>query len=88
MNSACQTLTVITINAIAIVNGAVNVAWCCGFYPAKSLNGPSSRILNGPGTKSRLFEGPKKSRAPQKVKILCKGPFRILELGPFSDLAG
>jgi hypothetical protein len=33
-------------------NGAVNVAWCCGFYPAKSLNGASSRILNGPGTKS------------------------------------
>jgi hypothetical protein len=22
------------------------------------LNGASSRILNGPGTKSRLFEGP------------------------------
>ncbi len=42
-------------------NGDVNVAWCCGFYPAKSLNGPSSRILNGPGTKSWLFEGPKKS---------------------------
>ncbi len=29
---------------------------------AKSLNGASSRILlHGPGTKSRLFEGPKKS---------------------------
>ncbi len=69
-------------------NGAVNVAWCCGiypakllngassvFYPAKSLNGASSRSQNGPGTKSRLFEGPKKSRAPQKVEILCKGPF-------------
>ncbi len=27
-------------------------AWCCGFYPAKSLNGASSR------TKSWLFEGP------------------------------
>jgi hypothetical protein len=26
-------------------------------YPAKSLNGASPRILNGPGTKSRLFEG-------------------------------
>ncbi len=35
------------------------MVWCCGFYPAKSLNGASSRILNGPGTKSRLFEGPK-----------------------------
>jgi hypothetical protein len=38
------------------------VAWCCGFYPDKSLNGASSRILNG--------------------------PFRILELAPFSDLSG
>ena len=34
------------------------------------------------------FKRPKKSRAPQKVKILCKGPFRILELDPFNDLAG
>jgi len=31
---------------------AVNVALCCGFYPAKSLNVASSRFLNGPGTKS------------------------------------
>ncbi len=42
-------------------NSAVNVAWCCEIYTAKLLNGSSSRILNGPGTKSRLFEGPKKS---------------------------
>jgi len=31
------------------------------------------------------FVGPKKSRAPQKVEILCKGPFRILEMAPFCD---
>ncbi len=36
---------------------------------------------------SRLF-WPKKSRTSQKVSILCKGPFRILKLAPFSDLAG
>ena len=34
------------------------------------------------------FLGPKKSRAPQKVKILCKGPFRILEMAPVSDFQG
>jgi hypothetical protein len=28
------------------------------------------------------------SRAPRKVKIFVPGPFRILELAPFSDLAG
>ena len=27
-------------------------------------------------------------RAPQKVEILCKGPFRILEVAPFSDFQG
>jgi hypothetical protein len=31
---------------------------CGEIYLAKSLNGASSRILNCPGTKSRLFEGP------------------------------
>ncbi len=36
------------------------MAWCCGIYPAKSLNGARSRILYGPSTKSRLFEGQKK----------------------------
>ena len=34
------------------------------------------------------FLGPKKSRAPQKVEILCKGPFRILEMAPVSDFQG
>ncbi len=42
------------------------MAWCCKFYPAKSLNGASSRILNGPGTKSRLFEGPETFLAPYR----------------------
>ena len=70
---------------------------CCIFggalwnQPLKSLNGAIWRIQNGPGTKSRLFEGPKgpkKSRAPRKVKILCKGPFWILQMAPFSDFKG
>ncbi len=34
---------------------AVNVALCCGFYPAKSLNAASSRILNGPLHKILTF---------------------------------
>jgi len=33
------------------------VAWCNKIYPAKSLNGASSMIVNGPGSKSILFEG-------------------------------
>ncbi len=54
------------------------MAWCCGFYPAKSLNGPSSRILNGPGTKSWLFEG-QKSRGPlQKSRFCARDHFESL----------
>ncbi len=30
-------------------NCAVNVAWCCGFYPAKSLNDPSKSLDFVPG---------------------------------------
>jgi len=37
---------------------AVNVAGCLEINPSKSLYGAISRILNGPGTKSRLFEVP------------------------------
>jgi len=32
---------------------------CLKINPSKSLYGDISRILNGPGTKSRLFEVPK-----------------------------
>jgi hypothetical protein len=31
------------------------VAWCCGFYPAKSQNAASSRIQNGPLHKILTF---------------------------------
>ena len=34
------------------------------------------------------FNRPKKSWAPRKVEIFCKGPLRSLELAPLSDLAG
>ena len=52
-------------------NGAVNVAWCCQIYPAKSLNGAPK----WPSLSLMPFKGPKKSQAPHKVSILCKGPF-------------
>ena len=34
------------------------MAGCLEINPSKSLYGAISRILNGPGTKSRLFEVP------------------------------
>ena len=39
---------------------------------------PCANVDGGRGP----FLGPKKLRAPQKVEILCKGPFRILEMAP------
>ena len=59
-------------------------SWSVKKNPAKSLNGAGLWILNGPGTKSRIFEEPKifldhfgakKLRAPRKFVILSKGPF-------------
>ena len=54
------------------------------FWSALNFFGPK----NGPRCRSCHLIGPKKSRAPQKVSILCKGPFRILEMAPFSDFQG
>jgi len=46
---------------------------------ARDFFGPLKWHQQGP------FWGPKKSRAPLKVKILSKGPFWILEMAPFCD---
>jgi hypothetical protein len=43
---------------------------------------------DGPRYRSCHLRGQKKSWAPRKVAILCKGPFRILEMAPFSDFQG
>ncbi len=39
----------------------------------KSLNGASSRILNGPGTKSRLFRGVTGTYSSENI-MYCTGP--------------
>ena len=51
------------------------MAWGCEINPLKSLNGAISRILNGPGTKLRLLEGPETFFAPLMVTSDSKGPF-------------
>ena len=51
------------------------MTWFCEIYPAISLNGASARILNGPGTKSRLFEGPETFLAPLNGTSDSEGHF-------------
>jgi len=52
-----------------------NVAGCLEINPSKSLYGAISRILNGPGTKSRLFEVPETFLAQKNVGPLEKARF-------------
>ena len=80
---------------------ALNVAWGCKINPAKSLNGASSRILNGPGTKSRLFWplkwswatargdfGAKKVKNPSKSQDFLQGTILNPWNGPIQWFRG
>ena len=63
-------------------------AWCCVFYPAKSLNVASSRIQNGPLHKILTFWGALDFFGPSKSLDFVPGPFWILQMAPFSDFKG
>ncbi len=75
---------------------AVNVEGHYEINPWKSLNGPFQGFQMVPVHKIETFRwawdffgplifGPKKSRAPWKVEILCKGTILNPWNGPFSD---
>jgi len=61
------------------------VAWGYEINPGKSLNGANSRIINGPGTKSRLLEGPETFLAPKWP--LANGAWGY-EFNPGKSLSG
>jgi hypothetical protein len=52
-----------------------------------SMDGASSTVANK-GKSLVPFKGSKKSLDPSKSLDFVPGPFRILELAPFNDLAG
>jgi hypothetical protein len=61
--------------------------YSCTYTGAQINFGDLTRLF---GPKMALLslvplQGQKKSRAPRKVSICAKGPFRILEMVPFSD---
>ena len=51
--------------------------------PCLITNGASSRILNGPGTKSRLFEGPETFLAPLNGTNDSEGHFGAKKVATF-----